>query len=204
MRVWLELRLGGHFDTSRSTLPSPTPITRLALFIYVPLALVALGWARFTGDRFAWSLDSSWLSAPYPIRLGLSLALGTVLALLVVAATPALFERAAWARALHAELKEIVAPLSSKDIWVLALASGLAEELFFRGAMQPVLGLLLTSLVFGVLHVGPRKVFAAWASWAFVMGIAFGSIFELTGVLWGPVLAHVWINQRNMTFIRRH
>jgi membrane protease YdiL (CAAX protease family) len=36
------------------------------------------------------------------------------------------------------------------------------------------------------------------------MGLLLGVIFELTGVLWGPVLAHVWINQRNMTFIRRH
>jgi len=198
------LRLGGHFDTSRTTLPTPTPITKLALIVYVPLALVALVWAWLAGHRLAWSLDSSWLSAPYPFRLGLSLLLGFALALLVVAATPRLVERTAWARELHAELREIIAPLSSTEITVLALASGFGEELFFRGALQPVLGLVLTSLIFGALHVGPKKVFFAWTSWAFAMGLLFGSIFELTGVLWGPVLAHVWINQRNMTFIRRH
>jgi membrane protease YdiL (CAAX protease family) len=69
--------------------------------------------------------------------------------------------------------------------------------------MQPVLGLLLSSAIFGLLHVGPRNVIFAWIAWAFVMGLLFGLIFELTGVLWGPVLAHVWINQRNMTYIRR-
>jgi membrane protease YdiL (CAAX protease family) len=198
------LRSEEHFDTSRSTLPSPTPITRLALIVYAPLTVVALAWAWLADGRFAWSLDPSWLSAPYALRLALSLALGLALALLVVAMTPSLVERASWARALHAELKDIVSPLSSSEVTLLAVASGLAEELFFRGAMQPVLGLLLTSLIFGALHVGPKGVFLAWASWAFVMGLAFGSIFELTGVLWGPVFAHVWINQRNMTFIRRH
>lgn len=185
-------------------MPTPTPITKLALFVYVPLAVVALAWAWLDGHRLAWSLDESWLSAPYPQRLGLSLALGSALALLVVAATPPLVKRTAWARELHAELKEVVAPLSSKQITLLALASGLGEELFFRGALQPVLGLFAASLIFGALHVGPKKVFFAWTGWAFVMGLLFGSIFELTGVLWGPVLAHVWINQRNMTFIGRH
>lgn len=204
IRVSLALRLAEHFDTSRRTLPSPTPITRLALIVYAPLTVVALAWAWLTGGRFAWSLDPSWLSAPYALRLVLSLALGLVLALVAVAMTPRLVERAKWARALHTELKAIVSPLSSTEVSLLAVASGLAEELFFRGAMQPVLGLVLTSLIFGALHVGPKGVFLAWAGWAFVMGLAFGSIFELTGVLWGPVLAHVWINQRNMTFIRRH
>lgn len=185
-------------------MPSPTPITKIALIVYVPLALVALAWAWLDGHRLAWSLDAHWLTASYPVRLALSLALGLGLALLVVAATPALIKRTAWARALHAELKEIISPLSPAEITLLALASGLGEELFFRGALQPVLGLLLTSLIFGALHVGPKKVFLAWTFWAFVMGLLFGLIFELTGVLWGPVLAHVGINQRNMTFIRRH
>ena len=126
------------------------------------------------------------------------------MALAVVAVTPALVERTAWARALHEALKEIIGPLSIPEITLLALASGFAEELFFRGAMQPVLGLLITSLIFGAFHIGPKRVSLAWASWAFVMGLLFGLVFELTGVLWGPVLAHVWINQRNMAFIRRH
>jgi len=204
IRVSVALPLAGHFDTSRSALPSPTRITTLALAVYGPLTLGALAWAWLAGGRFAWSLESPWLIAPYAVRLALSLALGFALALVVVAMTPRLVERTVWARTLHMELEKIVASLSSAEITVLALASGFAEELFFRGALQPVLGLVMTSVVFGALHVGPRRVFVAWAAWAFVMGLLFGLIFELTGVLWGPILAHVWINQRNMTFIQRH
>jgi membrane protease YdiL (CAAX protease family) len=202
--VLAALRLGAHFDTSRSTLPSPTRITTLAFVVYSPLTVGALAWAWFGGDRFAWTLDAPWLSAPYSTRLALSLGLGLALALVVVATTPVLVKRTKWARTLRAELEEIISPLSSAEIVWLAFASGLAEELFFRGAMQPVLGLMITSVIFGAVHVGPKPVFLAWTTWAFVMGLLLGLIFELTGVLWGPVLAHVWINQRNMTFIRRH
>ena len=92
------LRLKAHFDTSRSTLPSPTRITTLALVVYGPLTVGAFAWAWFGGDRFAWSLDTPWLSGPYPERLALSLGLGLVLALAVVAVTPRLVERAQWAR----------------------------------------------------------------------------------------------------------
>ncbi|KPK15602.1 MAG: hypothetical protein AMJ62_08790 [Myxococcales bacterium SG8_38] len=144
------------------------------------------------------------MAAPFRTRLAVSLGLGLGVALVVVALTPRLVERAEWARALHAELKTIIAPLSKPEITMLALASGVAEEIFFRGAMQPVLGLVVASLIFGAFHLGPRKAFPAWAIWAFALGLLFGIIFELTGTLWGPVLAHVWINQRNMLFLRRH
>jgi len=185
-------------------LPSPSRITTLAFVVYAPLTVGALAWAWIAGGRFAWTLETPWLSAPYGERFALSLGLGLVLALAVVAMTPLLVERTKWARTLHVELEAIISPLSSAEITWLALASGFAEELFFRGAMQPVLGLLITSLIFGAVHVGPKPVFLAWTTWAFVMGLLLGMIFELTGVLWGPILAHVWINQRNMSFIRRH
>jgi len=202
--VSVALRLDAHFDTSGSTLPSPTRITTLALVVYGPLTVGALAWAWLRGGRFAWTLEVPWLRSPYPERFALSIALGLALGLAVVAMTPLLVERTKWARMLHNELAEIISPLSSAEITWLALASGFAEELFFRGAMQPVLGLVVTSVIFGAVHVGPKRVFLAWTTWAIVMGLLLGLIFELTGVLWGPVLAHVWINQRNMAFIRRH
>jgi uncharacterized protein len=36
---------------------------------------------------------------------------------------------------------------------ILALAAGIGEEVLFRGALQPVFGLWLTSIVFAVVHV---------------------------------------------------
>ncbi len=184
-------------------MPQLARITQLAFLIYVPLAAIALAWAWHGDRRLAWSLDVPWVAASFPARLAISLTLGVALGQLVVALTPWLVDRASWARALRDELKPLVGDLSASEIWLLALTSGIAEELFFRGAMQPVLGLWLTSVIFGAVHVGPKRALLPWSIWAFVMGLAFGAIFELTGVLWGPVFAHVWINGRNLSFLQR-
>ena len=170
----------------------------------MPLAALAIAWASLGQGRSIWTLSEPWLDSPIVARTAASLALGLILALVVVSTTPALIERAAWARALHRELAPIVKALSPLQIFVLALTSGVAEELFFRGAMQPAWGLVPTSVLFGLAHTGPKRVFLAWSVWAFVMGLLFGLIFELTGVLWGPILAHVMINERNMTYMRGH
>ena len=172
--------------------------------MYVPLAIAAMAWAWFAGDRLAWRYPSPTSDAAYPERLLLSLALGVGLGVAVVLLTPVFVQRAAWARALQAELGPIAKAFSERDITLVALMSGVGEELFFRGAMQPVLGLLLTSAIFGALHTGPKRVFLPWTLWAFVMGLLFGWIAEFTGVLWGPVVAHVYINQRNLTYMKRH
>lgn len=179
-------------------------ITSLAVAIYVPLSLISLAWAWLGQDRLAWVGPSSWIAASEGTRVAVSIAAGLSLAAAVVLTTPVLVERAAWARSLQAEMKPLVDSLSAVEIHALALVSGLAEELFFRGAMQPVLGLIVTSLLFGAVHTGPKRIFIAWSFWAFVMGLLFGLIFEATGSLWGPVLAHVLINDRNLAYMKGH
>jgi membrane protease YdiL (CAAX protease family) len=168
------------------------------------MAAVALVWVWARGAGTPWTSSSHWLQAPYPTRLFLSLGAGLLLALFTVALTPRLVKQAQWAATLHAEFRSAIGPLSRREIWLLALMSGTAEELLFRGALQPVVGLWLASLIFGGVHVGPSRLYLPWTLWAFVMGLLFGAIYASTGVLWGAILAHVAINQRNMRFIQRH
>ena len=48
----------------------------------------------------------------------------------------------------------LLAGFDSIGEWfVLALASGIGEEMLFRGALQPVFGLPVTSLLFAVVHI---------------------------------------------------
>jgi membrane protease YdiL (CAAX protease family) len=168
------------------------------------MAVAALVWIWARGAGTPWLSSSHWLQAPYGTRLLLSLSAGLVLALFTVAVTPLLVKQAPWAARLHAEFRSAIGPLSRREIWLLALMSGTAEELLFRGALQPVVGLWLASLIFGGVHVGPSRLYLPWTLWAFVMGLLFGLIYASTGVLWGAILAHVTINQRNMRFIQRH
>lgn len=49
---------------------------------------------------------------------------------------------------------ELLGGLDSVGAWlVLALATGIGEEILFRGALQPVLGLGVTAVLFALVHV---------------------------------------------------
>ena len=80
-------------------------------------------------------------------------------------------------------LGEGLAGIGIADAILLALASGIAEEMLFRGALQPAVGLFWASLIFGACHFLPRKELALWSVYAVLMGFAFGWLYEWTGHL---------------------
>lgn len=93
---------------------------------------------------------------------------------------------------------QVLGPLGWLDIALVALASGVPEELLFRGAIIPASfpdwrGVLVSGVIFGVLHnSGGRN--AAFAAWAGAVGCAYGGAFLLTHNIWVPAAAHVISN----------
>lgn len=75
--------------------------------------------------------------------------------------------------------------------WVLGLSllSGVCEEAFFRGALQAELGLWASSLLFGLLHTGDRRLLLAGA-WSAAVGLGLGLSYEGTGNLAVPMAVH--------------
>ncbi|GAB4216090.1 MAG: hypothetical protein OHK0013_42210 [Sandaracinaceae bacterium] len=183
---------------------------RLGLVLYGAMIALAIAIAW-------WREDSLWLrpaalSADRPHGLvsgqtsavALSLVGGALLAATTTLGTRWLVRRTAWARALRAEFRAALEGASNGDILLLALASGVAEELLFRGALQPALGLLGTSLLFGAVHFVPTRNLAPWSAWAAAMGLLLGLLYERTGSIAGCVLAHVAINAINLRAILRY
>jgi hypothetical protein len=107
---------------------------------------------------------------------------------------------AAWrsARAAEDALAELIGPLSGRACLALAAASALGEELLFRGVLQPWLGLWIASILFGAVHVPPRRELRPWPVMAAVMGLALGVLFDGTGGILAPVLAHATVNAVNL------
>lgn len=173
------------------------------LVAYSVMALAAIGVGALLGRAVPVRHPSPILQLGESASL-VSIALGLLVAAITIGSTRVLLERARWARALRHELKMLVEGATGAQLVLLALASGVAEELFFRGAVQPSAGLVVTSLAFGLLHVGPRREFLPWTLWAMVMGLVLGGVYELTGALEGPVLAHVLVNAVNLRVIARH
>ena len=131
-----------------------------------------------------------------------SLVLGGAFAALVIIATRRLVARAGWARALHVALRPFVRSSDDAGIALMALASGVAEELFFRGFLSVVLGVWLSSVLFGALHQVRGAGRWGWAASAFAVGLGMAVIYALTGQLAGCIAAHAAINFVNLRYLR--
>jgi membrane protease YdiL (CAAX protease family) len=181
--------------------PSPAPpLSRASLVIglYGGMALVALVIAAGRGnpDLYRLELGEPWLLAVGP-AIGFAIGAG------VVALTRLATRHFQWARDLHASFRDLLGQLSGKEIVILALASSIGEELLFRGALLPWLGVWVQAIVFALLHVGPGRRFLPWTLSALVLGIAFGWLAVWTKNLGGPIAAHFAINFLNLRYIVR-
>jgi len=118
--------------------------------------------------------------------------------LLVVLLSRLLERYFAWARALARRMIDLIGPLDGPSILVISLSSAIGEEMLFRGFLQPSIGLIASSLLFGLLHIGPNRAYWPWTVMAIAMGFAFGALYLFTGTLLAPILAHFTINFFNL------
>lgn len=176
--------------------------SRLAV-IYALLGLAA-GAVALIWRGTPWEHPEPWLQLSpaaahlYSALLGLTVGLG------VAMMTRPLVGRFEWARRLSDELRPVARLMSPNGIIVVAILSALGEELLFRSVVQPALGLWLQALLFGLAHQLPGRARWVWVAWAAVMGLVLGAMFQLTGSLLGPVLAHAAINGLNLRYLREH
>lgn len=102
--------------------------------------------------------------------------------------------------------ENILAPtfknLKSFDVIVLSLTSGFCEEIFFRGLLQPRVGILAASIAFGLLHL-PGFKYWFYAAWATLSGVILGLLFIYTGSLWVPIVAHATNNITGMFLLKK-
>ena len=106
------------------------------------------------------------------------------------------------------KLSEELAPLvvdgtRGRDLVLLAAFSGVGEEALFRGALQPEIGIVASSLLFGALHVGPDRRYLLWTLWAVGAGFLFGALYAWTGGILAPVVAHALHNAVTLLLWRR-
>lgn len=178
-----------------SQLPRP-PLVRTSLYFYGAMGIGALFWRMSTpGDSI---VHPSVEAAARAWSTPAALAVGAGVGLLVVGLSEGLTRWTSLGRALADLLAETLGPLDRPNAWLLALASGLAEEMFFRGALQPKVGLVAASLLFGAAHFMPRRELVLWSVFAVAIGFAFGGLYDWTGHLAAPVAAHVVVNAINL------
>ncbi len=175
----------------------PSRLFRIAWTVYLVLAIAGAVWMGLARGGLA--LDQ--LLTPGRWWLELAWGVGTGLALV------GLWELGrrtlGAARDLERHLAGVLSGLPTPDALALALISAFAEELFFRGAVQGSLGIVVATVLFALLHTGPGRTFLLWALFAAVAGVAFGLLVRELGTLLAPMTAHFVINAVNLTRIAR-
>ncbi len=97
-------------------------------------------------------------------------------------------------------MQELFYRLSFSPVGVLAItiAGPILEEMLFRGAiegymlqkgMRPIVAILLSALIFGLIHMNPAQI-----PFAFFLGIVFGWLYYRTGSLIPAILGHILNN----------
>lgn len=183
-----------------SSRSSGAALVRIALLAYGALLAVAVGWAVLAGESLLYASADAERRGVDP---WLDPAAGLAAGGLAVLVSRELTRRTRSGERLARALGELLGPLSTGRCAVLALASGLAEEAFFRGMLQPRLGLVATSALFGAAHFAPRRDLAPWTLSSVAAGFLLGALFEATGNLVAPVVAHVAINALNLRWLAR-
>ncbi len=102
---------------------------------------------------------------------------------------------------LENELFPVFRGVGGFELALLALLAGFGEEIFFRGALQQETGLWVASLIFGILH-GPSKDLWPLGLWAAVMGALLGFVYEGTGNLVVPAVAHAVYDGVALVYVR--
>jgi uncharacterized protein len=161
-------------------------VERFAAGVYGVMTLFAVGYAVFSGtSRTLLGTASPTLGH---VLAAVGIALLVVAALTLAARSVPLVGRA-WAA-----LGEILGPIDGRAALVLAAASGVAEELLFRGALWPHLGLVGTSLLFGLVHVVPKRALLVYPAYAAAMGFLLGLLRQGSESVLPAMLAHALLN----------
>lgn len=172
-------------------------VYRLAWIFYL---ILALGGALWIGLREGAIPLSTFVDTE---RWWLDLGLGASAGGVLIALWQAARRLSASASRLENELSELLGNLDQAEVLGLALLSGFAEELFFRGAVQSAWGWVPATLLFALLHAGPGSTYRIWTGFAALAGLLFAWLMLWRGNLTAPIVAHALVNGVNLSYLGR-
>jgi len=187
---------GGHPSPPAS--PRRPPLLRVALLFYGLLLAAALVWMALGGPPPGFADVGA---AQRGLSPASDLAAGLLAGALVIGLSHEFTRRSQRGQRLARALAALLGRLSWSECVGLALLSGVSEEAFFRGALQPQVGLWAASALFALCHFAPQRDLWPWTLFSLAAGLLLGALFEATGNLLAPVAAHALINAVNLRLL---
>ena len=168
--------------------------TWLVVAFYGAMLALSAGIAWWRGYLERWpGSGAAWL----PCVLGL----GAGLAVVLLSRLCMRFEPFVW---LTEAFSEFLRGTTDRQVVLFAALSGLGEEALFRGVLQNEFGLVVATVLFAALHVGPSRRYLVWTAFAAVVGLLLGTLYLWTGSLIAPIVAHGTINLFNLRYLARY
>lgn len=96
-------------------------------------------------------------------------------------------------------------PRNLAAIALISICAGVSEEVLFRGVLQPILGIWLTSLLFVVAHgmlFVHRLAVAQYAGFLFLASVGLGVLMNEYG-LYAAIVAHAVVDLINLRALTR-
>jgi membrane protease YdiL (CAAX protease family) len=75
-----------------------------------------------------------------------------------------------------------------------AVISPINEEILFRGLCVPRLGIVLSAVIFGVLHYSYNSTYGIEVIAAIIFGLVSGYVYKRTGSIYPSIMAHIFVN----------
>jgi uncharacterized protein len=171
----LTLSQGGLEGLAETAVPASLTTVVISQLFFVLVALLGVGY-RVRRHDLRHLLQRLGLVRPSPAQL--LAGVGWILLLLVlqtIAGAVMILIDPEQAQLLEEVNTRLLQEMDSVGHWfVLAVATGVGEELLFRGALQPVLGIGFTALIFAFAHI--QYGFTAITFFVVVLGVIFGII----------------------------
>lgn len=174
-------------------------ITSICVVVYPLMALLGVGLCfYFNNELFAaqgfWKF---YIFGTVPVVSQVTI--GFVVTLLTIALCIWGSHSFSWLKNTEVELKKVIGDLTLRDIVIIGICSGIGEELLFRGALQPMFGLVWTSLFFGMLHFPVNKHFLFYPIFATIMGFVLGYLTIINhGCITSAIVTHALVNMINL------
>jgi membrane protease YdiL (CAAX protease family) len=100
-------------------------------------------------------------------------------------------------------VKPLADELNIVTALIISFCAGFGEELFFRGLVQAELGIIISALLFALLHFGTAvRRFALVAIVYFVIGLYFSQITLEGHGLWVPIITHFFYDFTILIYMR--
>ena len=96
------------------------------------------------------------------------------------------------------DIKAIFSETKLLDLCFISVCAGLGEELLFRGAIQVKFGIVVASVIFGLLHF----ITPAYCIIATIMGFYLGFLFQYYDSLLIPIQLHFIYDLGALLYLR--